>query len=75
MPLAPPWLFGNDEGTPTWFTPAFAEVKHVKGKGVRCTRCDAAPSGLLTADDQEKLEAYLAEHVNCRPVWAKDGKP
>lgn len=72
MPLAPPWLFGNDEGTPTWFTPAFAEVKHVNGKGVRCTRCDA-PASLVTTHDE--LEAYLAKHVNCRPPWAKDGKP
>ena len=69
------WLFGTAGGKPTWFTEAGAEVTNAKGRGVTCTRCDAAPSGLLTADDQEKLEAYLAKHVNCRPPWAKDRAP
>lgn len=69
------WLFGTDDGKPTWFTEAGAKVTNAKGRGVTCSNCNAAPSGPLTAADVKKLEAYLAEHVNCRPVWAKDRTP
>lgn len=68
MTLAP-WIFGTTGGKPTWFTTAGAEVTHAKGRGVTCTRCDAAPSGRLATRDE--LEAYLAKHVACRPPWAK----
>jgi len=71
------WQIGTDGGRLTNYTAAGAEIHSVKRTpvkpaGMACTHCGAEGRPISTRDE---LLAFRAQHVACRPVWAKDKKP